>query len=224
MLSKSISLSRQVSLLSLKSQFVFTWCIPHLDDYGLIDRDPSVLKAMVFPMNKHIRVPDIVAFMKEAEQEELIEIFDDCLDFTGFENHQSISAEKRAKSKFKKIPLQSPLFPENPQESPAQYRLGKDKGSKDIATESVAFSLKDEIKKLEDSPRRDMNIIALYLEHRKPDLRNREQFSATLRRHLRAAKTLISFDDQQILKALGHAKREYGEMYTLETLLKLLTK
>lgn len=100
----------------------------------------------------------------------------------------------------------------------------KETNTKEIGeASSPPFSLKDEIKKLEDSPRRDLNIIALYLEHRKPDLKNKEQFEITLKRHLRAAKNLKVFTDNQILKALDKAKRDYPE-YTLETLIKLLTK
>lgn len=86
------------------------------------------------------------------------------------------------------------------------------------------FSLSETIKKLEDSERRDMNIIALYFEHRKPNLQNKEQYFQAVKRHLRAAKALVPFTDEQILKALDYAKKEYGEIYTLETLLKILTK
>lgn len=88
----------------------------------------------------------------------------------------------------------------------------------------VPFSLKNEIKKLEDSKRRDLNIIALLLEERKTDIQTIEQFNVTLKRHLRAAKDLASFTDEQILKAVKYAKKEYGEIWQLETLIKILTK
>lgn len=120
MLNKSISLSRQVSQLSLKSQFIFTWCIPHLDDFGLIDCDVHVIKAAVFPMTKEIRPADIEKFFLEASEKGLITEYQDCIEFRGFTNHQSISAEKRAKSKFPKIP-------KNPQESPVQEKGSKEK-------------------------------------------------------------------------------------------------
>lgn len=86
------------------------------------------------------------------------------------------------------------------------------------------FSMKEEIKKLEDNKRRDMNIIALYLEKRKPDIRTKDQFNVTLRRHLRAAKQLSAFDDGQIIKACAEAEKEYPKLWTIETLVKLLTK
>ncbi len=86
------------------------------------------------------------------------------------------------------------------------------------------FSLKDEIKKLEDNKRRDLNIIAFYLERRKPDIRTKAQLQVVLRRHLRAARDLKPFNDDQILNACKTAEREYPKMYTLETLVKILAK
>lgn len=109
---------------------------------------------------------------------------------------------------------------------PPQVRLGKVSIGKDIesAKADVPFSLKEEIKKLEDNPRREMNIIALYFENRKPDLQSKEQYSQALKRHLKAAIALKPFNDTQILKALDYCKKEYKDIYTLETLLKIITK
>ena len=85
------------------------------------------------------------------------------------------------------------------------------------------FSLKVEIEKLYDSPRRDMNVIALYLEQRKPDIQSRAQLSVAIKRHLRPAKDLVPFTDDQILNAIPRAKGITSE-WTLETLGKVLTK
>lgn len=85
-------------------------------------------------------------------------------------------------------------------------------------------SLKEEIKKLEDSSRRDLNIIALYLSERNPDIQNAEQYQVTLARHLRPAKALIAFTDEQILNGVQKAKNKYPEEWTLETVTKILTK
>lgn len=109
---------------------------------------------------------------------------------------------------------------------PPQVRLGKVRIGKDniSANADAPFSLKEEIKKLEENPRREMNIIALYFEHRKPDLQTREQYSQALKRHLKSAIALKPFNDNQILKALDYCKKEYKDIYTLETLLKIITK
>lgn len=100
----------------------------------------------------------------------------------------------------------------------------KETNTKEIAEASSApFSLKEEIQKLEDNPRRDLNIIALYLEEKKPDLKNKAQLQVAIKRHLRAAKSLVPFTDNQIIDAVLKAKR-ITEDFTLETLVKVLTK
>jgi len=93
-----------------------------------------------------------------------------------------------------------------------------------IVASDTPFSLKEEIKKLEDSNRRDLNIIALYFDYRKPDLKNREQYEIALKRHLKPAGLLKNFTDGQIIKAIDYAKKEYKDIYTLETLIKILVK
>ena len=86
------------------------------------------------------------------------------------------------------------------------------------------YTFENAIKALEDSPRRDLNIIALYLEKRRPDIRTREQMHAAIKRHIRAAKSLVPFQDDQIIRACREAEREYPKMWTIETLVKILTK
>ena len=146
MLNKSISLSKQVNKLSLKHKLFFTWAIPHLDDYGLLDNDPEILKATICPMVKDISEKDIIEFISVAQipdmnKETLIMEYQDCLEFLGFTNHQTISAEKRAKPKFQKIPKnpqENTGENNNPQESPnftlnkiREEKLREGKGSKE---------------------------------------------------------------------------------------------
>jgi hypothetical protein len=85
------------------------------------------------------------------------------------------------------------------------------------------FSLSKEIEKLEANPRRDLNIMALYLRYRKPDIQNKKQYQIAFTRHVKPAGQLVSFTDSQIVKAIEYAKLKY-EDYTLETLLKILIK
>lgn len=104
------------------------------------------------------------------------------------------------------------------------YKRKKENTKEIVIKDDTPFSLKKEIKKLEDSPRRDLNIIALYLEERQPEIENKSQYDSILKRHLKPAKELIPFSDKQILKALNYCKKEYKDIYTLETLLKVLSK
>lgn len=93
-----------------------------------------------------------------------------------------------------------------------------------IPTQPILFSFKEEVKKMEDHTRRDLNVIALYFEKRNPDIRTREQFQVALKRHIRPAKSLTVFTDNQILKACDIAEKEYPKVWTIETLIKILTK
>lgn len=103
-----------------------------------------------------------------------------------------------------------------------QYRIGKDR-IEEIAASAVPFSLKEEIKKLEEHSRRDLQIIGFYLKKKGTSLATKEQFNQALKRHLRAAKSLTPFSDDQITAAASKAAREYPE-WTIETLVKLVTK
>lgn len=100
--------------------------------------------------------------------------------------------------------------------------------NKEITTDSPSeekpFSLEAEIKFLEDSNRRDFNVIALYFENRRPTFENKKQYNFAFRRHLKDAKVLKEFSDTQILEALKYAKKEYPKIYTVGTLVKILTK
>lgn len=84
------------------------------------------------------------------------------------------------------------------------------------------FVLKDEVAKLEDDPKRHIQIIGLYLKQKRPDIRTKDQLHASIVRHVRAAKSLVPFEDDQILKAFRKASEVNG--WTIETALKLLTK
>lgn len=125
----------------------------------------------------------------------------------------------------KKRPAERPANgPTTDQQSTTPKEYKNIKNIDIAASPPSTFSLKEEIKKLEDSKRRDLNIIALFMEEKKPDIRTKEQFIIAIKRHLRAANLLKPFDDDQILKAVRYAKKEYGEIWQLETLLKILTK
>mgnify|MGYP007031186994 CR=1 FL=1 len=106
-----------------------------------------------------------------------------------------------------------------------QVKLSKVNISKDsiAETSSAPFSFKEEIQKMEDSLRRDLNVIALYFSHRKPDIKDKPQLSVAIKRHLRPAKDLAVFTDNQILKGFELASKQTPE-WTLETVVKMLTK
>jgi len=87
------------------------------------------------------------------------------------------------------------------------------------------FDMTTELKKLDDNPRRDLQIIAFYFEERRITFENQGQFNTALRRHLRPAKDLTPFTDKQLVGAVREAKHRHADIeWTLETLIKILTK
>ena len=117
------------------------------------------------------------------------------------------------------------VIPNGNQMAP-QVRLGKVRLGKNTNAETSSaeiFSLKDEIQKLEDSARRDLQIIGYYLAERKPDIRTKEQLGRAIKRHLLAAKELTAFEDDQLVSGFKKAKAQTSE-WVLETVVKMLTK
>lgn len=50
MIAKSISTSTRLSEVSDFAKLLFTWIIPHCDDYGHLDANPRIVKAIVVPL------------------------------------------------------------------------------------------------------------------------------------------------------------------------------
>lgn len=67
MVDKRISVSEQVSCLSVEAKLLFTWSIPHTDDLGLLPYSGKVLKAMIFPMIE-IRQDSFDKLVKEISE------------------------------------------------------------------------------------------------------------------------------------------------------------
>jgi len=120
MLSKSISYSKQVNNLSnYFRKLLFSWTIPHLDDFGRIDGDPEVLKAMVMPMCE-LSIKEFEDAIKEFVGKGLAiryEVGDKrVIVFPTFDKYQ-VGLNKRTKSKYPDKPG-SPRNSENLQEIP----------------------------------------------------------------------------------------------------------
>lgn len=108
-------------------------------------------------------------------------------------------------------------------ESPSNNGESNKTVSVDKVVDTTVFALKDEIKKLEDSPQRHIQILGYYLSERKPDIRNKEQLKQAIKRHVRPARMLIPFDDDQLVSGFKRAKEQTPE-WVLETVLKALVK
>lgn len=75
MLSKSISTSTKVSGLSIFEALLFSWLVPHCDDYGRMDAEPIIVKAKLFPMRGHVTVRAVADGLKKLESVGLIHVY-----------------------------------------------------------------------------------------------------------------------------------------------------
>jgi len=109
-----------------------------------------------------------------------------------------------------------------------QRRLGKVSIGKDkepIAEASSAeWNLETYKKQLEDSTRRELNIIALYWDYKKPVLNSVEQARNEIKRNLRAANSLKPYEDARLIKTIEYLQKQANFKWTLETILKYITE
>lgn len=98
-----ISLSEQVNDLSVYSALLFTWMIPHTDDFGRMYGNARRVKAVVVPMRDDFTADTVMDCLDELISAQLIEIYkvkgDFYIQLPEFEAHQT-GLHKRTKSKF----------------------------------------------------------------------------------------------------------------------------
>lgn len=105
MLSKSISHSEQLSLVSLEADFLFARCIPHLDRDGRMAGKPELVKAIACPLRAEIRPAMIPDLLRQLAAEDLVHWYEvdgkQVLEFPGFATHQKgFKYEREAASRF----------------------------------------------------------------------------------------------------------------------------
>lgn len=219
MFSKSITNSSQFLMMPQSSQNLYFHLGMNADDDGFCEH----FTVMRMTESK----PDD---LKVLQAKGFVEVFDDkVLVIIDWKENNYLRSDRYTPSKYlaiykdeiKRLSLGIPEV----DKMVTQDRLGKDRleNKADRTSAPAVFSLKEELQKLEDSPRKDLNVIGFYFEERGTVFENSEQFQVALKRHLRPAKMLTPFTVQQILDATDKAKREYPE-WTLETLVKILTK
>lgn len=91
-------------------------------------------------------------------------------------------------------------------------------------TSALPFSLKEYLKSMEDNKKRHINVIGHYFEEKGLKFESKNEIESAIKRHLRAAVEVAKFTDDKIIKATNQAKKEYPELWTVETLLKILTR
>lgn len=119
MISKSISVSERVNKLQdTFHMLLFTWMVPHADDFGRLFGSPMKVKALVVPMlDKTLK--DVEEALSSLQRAGLIKWYevdgDQFIQIDKFDKHQT-GLHKRTKSKFPPPPGDSRKFPEIPLE------------------------------------------------------------------------------------------------------------
>lgn len=103
MISKNISTSRKVNRLSCFAALLYTWIIPHTDDYGCMDGDWVSVKAKVVPMQETTD-KQIEKALKEIEAAGLITRYwhagEQYLQVTNFETFQTFKTDRQRQSEY----------------------------------------------------------------------------------------------------------------------------
>lgn len=109
MISKVISISEKVNSLSLFGKLLYTWMIPHADDFGRLPGSPAKVRALVVPMGDET-TKDVETAVADMHQKGLIQWYEiggeKYIQITNFDDHQS-GLHKRTKSKFPDPPTES---------------------------------------------------------------------------------------------------------------------
>jgi len=119
MLSKIISVSERVNQLpDIFHMLLFTWMIPHSDDFGRLPGSPMKIKALVVPMLDK-SAGDVAAALQAMHDSGLIVWYEvdgeKYIQINNFEAHQT-GLHKRTRSKFPPVPGTSGNFSEIPSE------------------------------------------------------------------------------------------------------------
>lgn len=103
MIHTKISYSRQVNSVSEFAQLLFTWIVPHLDDFGKIEGDPMVVKGIVMPLSSR-PIEDFENAILELINVNLIERYESnekkVITYLKFDDHQTGGIGKRTKSRY----------------------------------------------------------------------------------------------------------------------------
>lgn len=98
MIDKKISVSEQVANMPLEAQLIFTWMIPHADDFGLLPYSPRTIKALVIPM-QDITAEDVGIHLETMRKNNLIRIFEyngkKYYKINNFSQHQTLKKDRQ---------------------------------------------------------------------------------------------------------------------------------
>jgi hypothetical protein len=104
-ISKSITVSQRVAKLSTAwVKLLYTWLIPHVDDFGRFHADPDIIKGTVFPKEKYVTANKLSIWINELNEAGLINLYlhngDTFLEIIDFEEHQYFRSDRPRKAEY----------------------------------------------------------------------------------------------------------------------------
>lgn len=97
MIAKSISTSTRISEVSTFAKLLFTWIIPHCDDYGHLDANPKIVKAIVVPLLDE-GADDVKKALEELAVKKLIRFYETegrkYLEIDKWDDHQTFKTDR----------------------------------------------------------------------------------------------------------------------------------
>lgn len=134
MISKSISISEKVnSLPEYFDMLLFTWMIPHADDFGRLMGESTKVKALVIPLlPKTVR--EVSDSLQRLHDSGLIVWYTvdsgKFIQIVKFEGHQT-GLHKRTKSRFPEVPGSSRNIPEIPGQEKGREENGREQNGRE---------------------------------------------------------------------------------------------
>lgn len=104
-------------------------------------------------------------------------------------------------------------------------RVVKRKGmKKPVTLRPTPFSYQEELKRLASSPAKAHKVAAHYFVEKGFKFENEDQYEPELARTLKTAKMLVGYSGGQIEKAMAYCKKEWPDIWTLETVAKRIAE
>lgn len=134
MIARKITQNKKLAQLkSPWAKLMYTWMIPHTDDYGRLPGDAELLKALIFP-REHKSLRKIEELRDDLEGIGLIKIYEvdgsKYIQLLGFDNYQTFKSDRPRQKECPEVPSGNQMETKGNQVEP-QVKLSKVKLSKD---------------------------------------------------------------------------------------------
>ena len=230
MLNPEFWLDEEVATVSAHARLLYMglWGICD-DNYATFPDRPEWIKVQIFPYEE----VDINSLLKELEKiGKIIKFESENKNYWFIKNflkHQRV--EKPSKPKYPEFInlLQNSrgIVGEKSGNSRAEEKRREVKRSKEkiVDEASTPFIWKEYLEEMEKSERRDIRLIAYYFKKRGKEFKDKEETQEAISRHIKSASKVAKFKDNNvIMEAFEDCEKMKGIEYTLETVLKVLTK